>query len=206
MKYIFWFLLIVTSLHANFIEKGIKAAKQGNTQKAIKFFEQSCKRDNPLGCYDAGIALLDIHKKNEAQTFFLKAKKLSEKRCAMGAFDACNLLGLMYGRGVGVKQDYQKSIKYLKKSCDKGNIDGCTILGMFYVEAGDYSDQAYTHANIYLKKACDLGSDRGCYELGWSYYKGEGVDKNKDKAKELFKRSCKLGYKTACKKYKSLLE
>jgi hypothetical protein len=49
------------------------------------------------------------------------------------------------------------------------------------------SAEAYAHA-------CDLGDGRGCFQAGDRY----AVAGAADRARELFRRGCKLGWQPAC--------
>ena len=58
-------------------------------------------------------------------------------------------------------------------------------------------------AELYAK-ACDTGDEAGCSNLGFAYEKGMGIEKNKNAAKELYDRGCKLGEFSACQYLKNL--
>ena len=60
-------------------------------------------------------------------------KKL-ESFCNSGYIVACFSLGVLYERGEGVKQNYQKAAELYQKSCDGGNIGGCLLLGALYLK------------------------------------------------------------------------
>ena len=48
------------------------------------------------------------------------------------------------------------------------------------------------------KKACDAGDMRGCHDLGVMYADGNGVEKNEQKAVELYKKACDGGEMLGC--------
>jgi len=47
-------------------------------------------------------------------------------------------------------------------------------------------------------ESCENGNVEECYNLAIKYYQGKEVLKDKDKAKKLFLKSCKGGYKSGC--------
>ena len=51
----------------------------------------------------------------------------------------------------------------------------------------------------YFRKACDAELGTGCFNLGVMYLNGRGVARSPDQARELFKRACRDGDRTACK-------
>ena len=50
-----------------------------------------------------------------------------------------------------------------------------------------YNNKEYDKAAELFKKACDGGDMRGCYNLGVMYTNGNGVEKDLDKAADLYK-------------------
>jgi len=53
-------------------------------------------------------------------------------------------------------------------------------------------------------KACDMGSAGGCFNFGESYRTGDGVQKDKEKAKLLLGKGCSMGDQEGCDKLKKL--
>lgn len=51
------------------------------------------------------------------------------------------------------------------------------------------------------KKSCDGEDNEGCFNLGVIYEKGEGVEKNYQKALDFYDRACDLGNNLGCKNY-----
>ena len=76
--------------------------------------------------------------------------------CDKGHAGGCSNLGVMYTKGLGVKQDYVQAVDLYRKACDGGNADGCTNLGVMYAE-GQGVKQDYFHAADLYRKACDGG-------------------------------------------------
>ena len=67
----------------------------------------------------------------------------------------CALLGFMYERGKGVKQDDFKALKFYQKACDLNFSGGCSNLGLMY-EKGKGVKQDDLKALKFYQKACDL--------------------------------------------------
>lgn len=48
-----------------------------------------------------------------------------EKGCNLNDATSCNLVGIAYDNGRGVKQDYEKAKEYYGKACDLGFQKAC---------------------------------------------------------------------------------
>ena len=64
-----------------------------------------------------------------------------------------------------------------------------------------YQQKNYLQAVSFWQKACDAESAEGCSNLAMCYLRGEGVDKDAPKAKQLFKKACDLGDEGSCTFY-----
>ena len=106
-------------------------------------------------------------------------------------------LGIMYGKGDGVAQDYAKAVELFTKACDGGYAGGCFNLGFMYYK-GDGVAQDYAKAVELYTKACDGGSAGGCFNLGTMYDNGDGVAQDYAKAVELYTKACDGGYASGC--------
>ena len=115
---------------------------------------------------------------------------------------SCKLLGHLYYRGKGMRQDIDKAIKCYKKSCDLGDSDSCGHTGLMY-----YTKQDFKNAKEILAKSCEkLENAKSCGLLGAMYADGKGVKTNLSKAKELFGKACDFGEQLGCDGYKKLNE
>ena len=61
--------------------------------------------------------------------------------------------------------------------------------------------QDYFKAKELYEKACIGGYADGCFDLGNMYYYGDGVKQDKNKALNLFDKSCNLNYQIGCDWY-----
>ena len=143
---------------------------------------------------------------------FLHFKSSAEEKKS----DAQICLGEMYRDGLGVAQNYEEAIKYFKLSADQGNEWGQFCLGEMYrdgkgieknQEEADKYFKLVTGQNLFfrlntfnyfVRKAEDGDSD-AIFSLGVMYRGGNGVEQNKDKAKEYFKQGQDKGNELAKK-------
>ena len=74
------------------------------------------------------------------------------------------LLGIMYAKGQGVKQDYTKAAEYYRLAADQGNSDSQTYLGLLYVN-GQGVKQDKQQARILFEQACENEHPSACKNL-----------------------------------------
>jgi len=85
-----------------------------------------------------------------------------KKACKINDSAACVKVGIIYYRGLDVKQDFSESAKYFQKACDLNNGFGCLYLGIANLYIGNYfgsfsPDIDWAEQNKLLKRSCDLG-------------------------------------------------
>ena len=102
----------------------------------------------------------------------------NQKLAEQGNVEALVYMGAAYAYGVGVMLDSDESEKAYRKACDKGSRHGCLSI-MSELD--------------YLKKLADEGSMKDQHRLGFMYYKGEGVDRNYEKAFTYLLKAAKQG-------------
>jgi len=78
------------------------------------------------------------------------------------------------------------------RACDQGWWSGCEDL------AGLLLRREPPRAAALLLTACDGGLATACSNLGLMHYNGDGIPKNQDTGVTYLKRSCDLGYASAC--------
>lgn len=120
--------------------------------------------------------------------------KTLEKECENGVVKSCYLAGGLYYGRFGVKQDYEKALKYLTKGCEakedsNEKFESCVQLGNMYLN-GEGVEKNPKKAAELLKKACDGKSSNGCFGLAGLYFQGIGVKQDITKAAEMCRNIC----------------
>ena len=105
---------------------------------------------------------------------FSEAVKWFRKAAEQGDADAHTILGEMYEKGKGVRQDYAEAVKWYRKAAEQGDVDAQSNLGVMYYN-GKGVTQDYTEAVKWYRKAAEQGSAKAQFNLGNGYYNGEGV-------------------------------
>ncbi len=165
---------------------------------------------------------------NEQWTDALKWFKLAAEK---GNSNAMNSLGYMYHNGEGMDPNEAEALNWYRKAVFKGNTNAMIALGIIYLnndlylEAENsfklaaekkypdgyemlgyfyYSREQYADALPWLNKAVEKDMPMATFYLAEAYEEGNGLPENIEKAKELYKKAVKLGYKDAAKKLSNL--
>jgi hypothetical protein len=109
----------------------------------------------------------------------------------------------MYAFGRGVAKDFAQSAAFYTKGCDADIPADCYTLGSYYEAGPPGLTQDYSRASALYLKACNGNSAKACFNLGDMIRSGRGVDKDSQKAADLFSKSCSLGYQSGCEAAKA---
>ena len=63
---------------------------------------------------------------------YTRALQYCEKACSQNDGLDCTSLGVLYAKGLGVKQDYKQAKTYFEKACSLNDGEGCIRLGWLY--------------------------------------------------------------------------
>lgn len=83
-------------------------------------------------------------------------------------------LGALYGRGLGVPQDYAQAAYWYRKAAEQGLAGAQFLLGNAY-DKGEGVPQDYAQAAIWYRKAAEQGFPEAQSILGICYSLGKGV-------------------------------
>ena len=103
------------------------------------------------------------------------------------------LIGLMYGWGDGVLQNYIEAVKWYRLSADQGQADAQTTLGGMYAD-GKGVIQSYAEANKWYRLSADQGESIAQLRLAGNYEDGRGVKQNNVTAHMWYNISSANGY------------
>jgi TPR repeat protein len=120
--------------------------------------------------YESGaVAFLD----GDYNTAFQELKPIAEQGNANAQF----FLGVMYGMGQGVRQDYAESLMWFRNSADQDNPNAQACLGIMYGQ-GRGVKQDYVEAAKWYRKAAEQGNANAQNNLASFYSEGRGVPKD----------------------------
>ncbi|GBD04414.1 Putative beta-lactamase HcpD [bacterium HR19] len=149
---------------------------------------------------------------------YSKAVQFYDSACSLGSWKSCIKLYAVYMKDMwGMGRNLQVSFGYAKKAidiignsraedfykegCSLGVASDCFHLSGLYEERYKNSAEAkklLEKAVDLAKRGCHANDPADCFILGFMYKVGRGVEKNENKAKELFEKSCKLGGGGGC--------
>jgi uncharacterized protein len=114
------------------------------------------------------------------------------KVAEQGNVDAQYKLGLMYGNGRGIPQDYKQAFFWFKKVAEQGYASAQFNLGIMYSK-GQGVSQDYKQAVYWYTKAAEQGDDFAQYHLGLLYAEGKGVEKDLKEAVSWYTKAAEQG-------------
>src|SRR2546430_1355100 len=112
--------------------------------------------------------------KNEAASTTEQSFVESKKRADSGDADAQVNLGLLYGKGEGVPQDFAQARQWWQKAAAQGDAQAQVNLGLLYAK-GEGVPQDFAQAREWYQKAAVQGDEAAQVSLGLSYLIGDGV-------------------------------
>jgi uncharacterized protein len=105
-------------------------------------------------------------------------------------------LGLMYAKGKGVPQDFQKAMHWYRLAADQGFAKAMSNLGGMYSK-GHGVPKDYTQAIRWYEEAAEQQLPEAQYNLGVMYKEGHGVARDLVSAHMWFNLSASQGHREA---------
>ncbi len=157
-----------------------------DTARAIEL----CEAAVAAGCADANAGLSEISlMKKDGKAAISYGEKALEGDHPFLISKAMLEIGLVYNYGYDVPKDYVKALEWMKKSAELGNSAACSNVALYYKE-GRGVDKDEKEAVAWYEKAAAGGNTE---DLAICYYRGMGVERDYQKAMELFLRSLTSG-------------
>ena len=100
--------------------------------------------------------------RGDYQTTFKFLLPLAEQGNALAQM----MLGVMYAKGQGVKQDDVEAVKWYRKAAEQGYADAQAMLGFSYLLGQSGVQVNKSLAKEWFGKACDNGDQNGCEYYG----------------------------------------
>ena len=113
-----------------------------------------------------------------------------------GDIDAQYILGVMYRKGQGVPQDYEKAVYWYTKAAEQGLAEAQNNLGVMY-DIGKGVPQDFKQAVYWYTGAAEQEHAPAQLNLGTKYYKGQGVPQNFKQAVYWFTKAADQEYAPA---------
>jgi len=160
-----------------------KGGMKGNLGEALQYYEKGCELNNAESCLHSGLMHVSKTMGNAViERSIGKGVESLNKSCALGNANACFYLSGMYISGVegtASNTEQNKLTKSKSSTSDKGskkNADKQVLL-----------EKDMEKAFQFAYKACELRNMYACANVGQMYARGDGTEKNEQKA-EKFKK------------------
>ena len=188
-----WFLQAVEKNHkyAQYSLGGLYYRGQGVMQScetALELYVRSANQGNPYADYELAKMYLNgigTQKNTEEADRYFKSAFVGFSSLEAESHDdkLQYRIGQMLYTGTGIKKDIHAAISYLEKSAKLGNVNAQYLLGKLWLETGTGNPM---QAVAWIEKAADGGNASAQYALAKLYHDGIHVDKDMQKALELF--------------------
>ncbi|MCK8804258.1 sel1 repeat family protein [Haemophilus influenzae] len=156
---------------------------------SIFSFQSTAWADTPEQQFQQG---LTAYEQSNYQTAFKLWLPLAEQ----GDAQAQGGLGMMYERGLGVKQDDFKAVNWYRKAAEQGDADAQLNLGAMYA-IGRGVKQDGVEAVKWFRKAAEQGNAKAQNGLGMMYDGGLGIKQDYFKAVKWYRQAAEQGYANA---------
>ncbi|KAL8199874.1 hypothetical protein R6Q57_013442 [Mikania cordata] len=149
---------------------------RGEEDEDFQILEYQAQKGNAVAMYKIGIfyyfGLRGVRRDHaKAFSWFSRAVDKGESR-------SMELLGEIYARGDGVKQNYTNALKWLILASKHQVYSAYNGVGYLYAKGYGVEQKNYTKAKEYFEKAADNKEPGGHYNLGVMFLKGIGVKKD----------------------------
>lgn len=154
---------------------------------SYNYFKKASNKNHPSSLYMMAKMLIEGTIGTKRKTDYQKAFEYLNKAISLGNIASINLLGNMYKQGLYVKKDLNKAISLYEEASSYNYAYAYNNLGKIYEDKKDYQKAFY-----YFEKSSLLGESYSLNTLGEYYRKGIYVEKNLDKAFELYTKALEV--------------
>ena len=128
---------------------------------------------------------------NSLQQSVHPSSAAASQDAAQAEMDEANRLGMMYGSGDGVPQDWEQARTWFRKAADRGHANAQFNLAVIYSNGRRAQD--YAHALLWYRKAAHQGHAKAQFNLGLMYANGQGVQQDQAQALAWYTEAAELG-------------
>lgn len=168
-------------------------------------------QDDPLACLGAGLIFLTgiavPADQSRADSYFRRARLLSQKQCHQGDQTSCKIVKLLSGGQAHLANASKatalfRRVALLVGERVHGDVSVAVLVGQIKgtleaVESETAEDLA-TKATI-CQELCDKGNGQACHQAALAYESGRGVSVDRARAAVLYQKACDAGPIKGCK-------
>jgi TPR repeat protein len=158
----------------------------------LTLFEAGCERGVAAACANGGN--LANNPLMGADASLERAQALWTRGCDLEDSYSCGQLGASL-----FETDFERGRTMVRDACEVGHGEACRRLARVLADKSSPHFDAERAASLF-SRGCDLKDIEACLGLADALWKGRGVDKDKDAARELYDYVCTRGIESACKR------
>jgi TPR repeat protein len=145
-----------------------------------------------LGALLAGVLGLGANQAVRAEDLRDQPLAQIQQLADAGRADAQRELGIRYGQGTGLAQDYTTARTWASRAASQGDPWAMRIMGLIYLNGLGVEANKW-RAVDYFKRAADAGEMNAQYNLAVVYYEGTLTKQSYEKALTWYKRAADQG-------------
>ena len=169
-------------------------------QEAVLWYKNAAEQGSLFA--QAKLAMM-YEQGREVAKNYQKALFWYQKAADQGSLIAQTKMGEIYERGNGVEKNAQQALFWYQQAAEDDYPDAQYRMGLLSLFGNDGITQNSEEAVGWFKAAANQGHAKAQFALAMQYYRGDGVDFNLGRAKNLSNLACKQKYKKACSFLKS---
>lgn len=182
-------------------EEGMRAAREGDAERARRLLARACDADNPCACTEIGQSFVDPP---DGARDPERGARLLERGCAGGDVWGCYALGSAIFRFLPDRVEHARDL--FEDACEDGVPEACLEIGRFRMTGVD-GDRSAMDALQFYERACTDGVEYACVVLGEAHAAGVGTRRDPLRAAELLTWACdEAGVPQACTGWANLLD
>ncbi len=132
------------------------------------------------------VKLGDFYQYNLGEGYYEKAAEQYRLGNSKGCLDCSYELAHLYLNNIN---DNEQATYWLEQTFQSTYSDGITWLALSFENGAKYLKPDINKTVVYYKKAVELGNGQAMANLGYMYEIGQGVNKDLNKARELYEKS-----------------
>ena len=195
-----------------FWEQACRDGRRNACQNLATLERRHCDGGSGWACNELGV----LGASGRAQT--PQPDQLFQQACGFGFAAGCQNAAMRISGSTAIRRDEPSLRDYpivlregkgvaadltpfeiFTRACRQGWPAGCGNLAVMYFQGGGTVPVDKARAAAMFEQACAGGHGRSCSNIGFMYNIGDGVPKERAKALGYLKRSCDLGFASACR-------
>lgn len=181
---------------AQSLDEAVAAYGRNDYARALRLFEDLGAKGDKVAQHNAGHMYVNgLGTKRDYSKAMIWYRRAADQGFAPSQYD----IGLMYAEGEGVKLDPVQAMMWFRKSAEQGFLQAQVKLAEIAIAQGNNAE-----AFFWWKNAADAGDALSMFNIASAYFAGRGVEKDRSKAIEYYRKARSAGNEDADRILKEL--